>query len=229
MDTNNSITKQYNQCHQIFSDNREKQNLVGDTMFHNMIDFDLNGKHLLDIGCGSGADLKILSDKNAIIYGIDPSEKFLTESRLNNPDGIFVNAIGEEIPFQDAQFDTVVSKYAIQTAKNVPQILSEIARVTKKNGMVVLLFAHPIRQWIERVRDNGHGSNYYEQVMVTSNIFDGQITVQEPSHTMNEYINSDFLKNFELIDYQEGSDFPASEQINGDIYPTFFLIKARRK
>jgi ubiquinone/menaquinone biosynthesis C-methylase UbiE len=223
------IRSQYNNCHTIYSQNREEQDLEGNTVFYKAIDFDLNGKLLLDVGCGSGADAKILSEKNAIIYGIDPSEEFLTEARTLNPGGKFSNGVGEDIPFGDEKFDVVVSKYALQTAFNVPMALSEICRVLKPGGMAVLLCKHPIRQWIERVRDNGHGSNYYEQVVVTSNIFDGQITLKEPSHTISEYFNPQFLQNFELIEYAEGSDFPASEQIDGDVYPTFFLIKARKK
>ncbi len=223
------IAEQYDQCHVVYNQNREEQDLAGNAVFYKAIDFDLSGKHLLDVGCGSGADLKILAEGNPVIYGIDPSEEFLNTARLNNPQGTFVNGVGEDIPFEDAKFDVVVSKYALQTAFDVPKALFEIARVTKSGGMAVLLCKHPLRQWIERVRDNGHGSNYYEQVVVTSNIFDGQIVLKEPSHTISEYFNPEFLQNFELQEYVEGTDFPASEQINGDIYPTFFLIKARRK
>ncbi len=223
------IKDQYNQCHSVYNQNREEQDLAGNAVFYKAIDFDLSGKHLLDVGCGSGADLKILAEGNPFVYGIDPSEEFLIAARKNNPQGKFLDGVGEEIPFEDAKFDVVVSKYALQTAFDVPKALSEIARVTKPGGMVVLLIKHPLRQWVERVRDNGHGSNYYEQVVVTSNIFDGQITLKEPSHTISEYFNPEFLQNFELLEYIEGSDFPASEQIDGDIYPTFFLIKARKK
>jgi hypothetical protein len=64
---------------------------------------------------------------------------------------------------------------------------------------------------------------------VTSNIYNGKIVLKEPSHTIGEYFNTDFFKNFEVLDYAEATDFPASEQLNGDTYPTFFIVKARRK
>ncbi len=60
-------------------------------------------------------------------------------------------------------------------------------------------------------------------------IFDGKITVTEASHTLSEYLNSDFLNKFSLVDIKEGYDFPASEQINGDIYPTFLIIVVQKK
>jgi hypothetical protein len=82
---------------------------------------------------------------------------------------------------------------------------------------------------LEKVRDYGHGADYYKQQIVTSNIYNGKIVLKEPSHTIGEYFNADFFKNFEVLEYKEGTDFPASEQLNGDIYPTFFIVKARRK
>jgi ubiquinone/menaquinone biosynthesis C-methylase UbiE len=226
---NLDIASQYDSLHKTFSENREEQTEIGNNVLYNSIDFDLYGKHLLDVGCGDGSDLVVFSKKNAIIYGIDPSGEFLKEAMQKHPSGEFVKGVAENMPYDDSIFDVVVSKYALQTAFDVPQALSEIGRVLKPGGILSLLVCHPMRQWIERVRDNGHGLNYYEQVVVTSNIFDGQIVLKEPSHTISEYFNPEFLQNFDLLEYLEGTDFPASEQINGDTYPTFFLIKARRK
>ncbi len=84
-------------------------------------------------------------------------------------------------------------------------------------------------QWMEKNRDYGNNSDYYEQKIVTSNIYGGKIILKEPSHTIGEYFNQDFLNQFELLSYQEGTDFLASEQIDNKIYPTYFIIIARKK
>ena len=224
-----NVKNQYNQFHQTFSENQADQNEISKRAFHKAIDFNLQNKSVLDVGCGDGEDLMILGDSTTKIHGVDPSDEFLRKARRNNPRGNFVKGVGENLPFADNQFDVVISKWAIQTSIDVPQTMREMARVLKPGGYLVYLSGHPLRQWIEKVKDYGHGSNYYDQLIVTSIIFDGLISVKEPSHTMSEYLNKKFFHNFEMIDYEEGSDFPASEQINGDTYPTYILIKARKK
>jgi len=225
----NDIKKQYNNFHSKYSENLEEQNELSNKLFHEIINFDLKNKKLLDVGCGDGSDLAILAKAGAKVFGIDPSIEFLKKAQDNNPTGIFKEGVGENLPAENASFDVVVSKWAMQTSTDVPKVLSEMARVLKKGGMMIFLSKHPWMQWMEKVRDYGHGVDYYEQKIVTSNIYGGKIFLKEPSHTIGEYFNTDFFKNFEVLDYQEGTDFPASEQLNGDIYPTFFIVKARRK
>ncbi len=224
----NNIKKQYNSFHKVYTENFS-QDEVSNNLFHKTIDFNLSGKKVLDIGCGDGIDLALLGNRGAQVFGIDPSIEFIKKAQVNNPSGVFKEGVGEAIPCEDRMFDVVISKWAMQTSTNVPKILSEMARVTKKNGMLVILSKHPVIQFLQKIRDNGHGANYYEQKIVTSNIYSGKIALKEPSHTIGEYLNSEFFKDFEIIDYQEGTDFPASEQLNGDVYPTFFIVKARRK
>lgn len=223
-----NIKKQYNNFHKTYTENFH-QDEASNTLFHQAIDFSLKGKKVLDVGCGDGIDLALIGVKGAKVFGVDPSREFLKKAQENNPTGIFKEGVGENIPAEDASFDVVISKWAIQTSSDVPKVLSEIARVLKKGGTTVFLSKHPWIQWLQKIRDYGHGVDYYEQKIVTSNIYSGKIVLKEPSHTIGEYLNIDFFKNFELIDYKEGTDFPASEQIKGDIYPTFFIIKARRK
>jgi ubiquinone/menaquinone biosynthesis C-methylase UbiE len=223
-----TIKTQYNNFHEVYTDNFSEDK-ISNAFFHKSIDFNLEGKNLLDIGCGDAVDLSILSQKGAKVYGLDPSIEFLKKAQSNNPEGIFTEGVGEKIPFKDATFDVVTSKWAMQTSTNVPKVLSEMARVLKKDGMLVFLTKHPFLQFLQKIRDNGHGVDYYKQQVVTSNIYSGKIKLHEPSHTMGEYFNQEFYSNFEVLSYHEGSDFPASEQLNGDVYPTYMIIVARKK
>ena len=222
------IIAQYKNFHDVYTANFTDDE-ISNTLFHSMITFNLKGKKLLDVGCGDAVDLMLLAKRGAEVYGIDPCEAFLEKAKVNNPNGFFIKGIGEQLPFEDNAFDVVVSKWALQTSTNVPQIIREMARVLKKDGMMIFLSKHPFIQFLQKIRDNGHGANYYKQKVVTSNIYSGKITLKEPSHTLGEYFNSEFYSNFEVLDYQEGTDFPASEQLNNDIYPTFMIVVARKK
>jgi ubiquinone/menaquinone biosynthesis C-methylase UbiE len=220
------IEKQYNEFHAVYSENLEQQDEIGNRMFYKHLNFLLEGKQVLDVGCGDGTDCANYKKMGANVFGVDPSENFIGSAKEKLPEGNFIVGRGEILPFSDEEMDVVFSKYALQTSPDVPKILQEISRVLKPEGMLVYLAKAPIRQFIEKKKE---GKNYFEQEVVDSYIYEGKIHLREPSHTLGEYLNPDFLKDFEIENFEEGFDFPASEQVNGDIYPTFFIVKAKKK
>ncbi|MGB0925386.1 MAG: class I SAM-dependent methyltransferase [Minisyncoccia bacterium] len=194
-----------------------------------MLNFQVRGKKILDIGCGNGDDLKKLSDQGASVYGVEPSGEFVNEANKKTGKDVVTLGVGENLPYSDAEFDVVISKYAIQTSSDAKSCMNESARVLVSGGILHVLIKHPIRQFLEKKKYSEKPVNYFKQEITKSVIYDGLIELAEPTHSMEDYLNADFFKNFELIDYRENFDFPASEQIDGDIYPTYFVLTARRK
>lgn len=225
---NTNIQNQYDNFSKTYSDNIDYDKQSND-QYYAQIDFNLTDKKLLDVGCGDGSDLKKLSTMGAVIYGVEPSSEFVTTAKQNNQNAIIKQAVAEDIPFSDEMFDIVVSKWTLQTCEDVPRALSEIHRVLKPGGYLLFLSKHPTIQYFEKIRDYGKDSNYYEQKIVTSRIYENKITLKEPTHTMQEYLNPEFLSKFDLEYYHEDFDFPASEQFHGGVYPTYFIIKARKR
>lgn len=128
--------------------------------------------------------------------------------------------------YEEQQFGLIVSKYAMQTAEDINTIYKESFRMLDDGGYFAFLVVHPFRQFLEKKKI---GKDYYKKETIQSIIFGGKIIVTEPTHTLSEYINKSFLEKFSLIDLKEGSDFPNSEQIGGDIYPTYIIIVAQKK
>ncbi len=226
------VDNQYNKFSETYSENREGADLVGDKRFYEMLaTVELKGKAVLDIGCGDGSDLVKFSKMGASeVSGIDPSEAFAKIAQEKNPSAHIVIGRGESLPFEPAQFDIVTSKYALQTSPNVPAILMEASRVLREGGHFIFLSKHPLRQFLEKIQMmKGEGADYFKQDIVDSHIFGGQIHLREPSHTLSEYLSPEILKNFDIESFIEDADFPASEQINGFNYPTFFVAKYKRR
>lgn len=226
------ISRQYNQFSGMYSENREDNDFLGDQRFYEVLGtIDLHGKRILDIGCGDGSDLaKYAQLGTAEEYGVDPSEEFAKAARDKNPRAEIIIGNGENLPFKDASVDIVVSKYAFQTSPNVPEMLRETARVLKPEGYFILLSKHPLRQFLEKIKTlDGKEVDYFKQNIVDSFIYGGKIHLREPSHTMSEYISSEVLDNFDLQEFIEDADFPASERIDGHQYPTFFVAKYKRR
>ena len=226
MNKNINIQKQYNNFDDVYSKNLSVEDKIGNESFYKYVDFDLKGKMVLDVGSGDGSDCQNYFDMGAIVTGLEPSDNFVNTAKEKYSKCDFVLGGGECLPFEDASFDVVFSKYALQTSSNVPKIFSEMNRVLKKGGTMLILSKHPLRQFLEQDTEQ---KDYFKNNPTTSNIYQGKITLHEYSHPMTEYINDEFLKNFDLVSFKEEQDFPASEQKNNWNYPTFFIIKAIKR
>lgn len=223
-----SLSKQYNEFATKFSDIHdvgENSNRENRKVFYNQLDFIKPGVKLLDLACGDGFDLVYYKKLGADVYGLDASEELIKIAKERLPEEDLRVGLFEQIPFDDEYFDIVLSKYAIQTSLDVDSVLKEIYRVLKPGGIVMYLVTHPFRQYFEK---KDVKADYFDQKIVNSNIFNNSIIVKEPSHTFNEYFNSEFLNNFDILFYQEYWDISA-EQIDGRKYPGYFILKAKKR
>ncbi|MBP6912239.1 MAG: class I SAM-dependent methyltransferase [Candidatus Pacebacteria bacterium] len=182
-------------------------------------------KNAIDLGSGLGDMIQYLKSKNITCAGVDSSSEMVEKARLSTNADIRCEDFANT-SFESNSFDLITSKWAMQTSKEIAPIYNEASRLLKKNGYFVFLVVHPLRQFLEKKKQ---GKDYFKKEIVDSIIFDGAITVQEPSHTLMEYLGKGFSKYFSLIDINEGAEFPAAEQIGGDNYPTYLIIVAQKK
>ncbi|MGV8130928.1 MAG: class I SAM-dependent methyltransferase [Candidatus Pacearchaeota archaeon] len=215
--------KQYNEFAKEFSDSVSAP-LVSRNEFYKTLGKDLSDKKLLDVACGDGVDLLYYQSLGAEVSGMDASDDLVKIAQSKIPNADLKVGMFENIPFLDNSFDIVVSKYAIQTTDNLQAALQEITRVTKRGGLIQYLTVHPLRQFVEK---KGKFRDYYKQEKVDSVLFNGEMVVQEHSHTFAEYFSEDILKNLRLVSLYEGSDFAdtSAQQVAGDYYPTFMICK----
>lgn len=100
-------------------------------------------KKILDVGCGTGGFVVSAANKCAKVVGLEPDEKALEvcllkqkESRLKNAE--FLKGVGEKMPFNKEEFDIVHSLTVLEHVENVEKSITEMARVTKKGGMIYI-------------------------------------------------------------------------------------------
>ena len=119
------------------------------------IQFNFKNKKTLVNGCGTGGELiYALSVLNADAYGIEPNEKALEicnmKAQLFGIDKErVINAVAENLPFEDNTFDFIFCYTVIEHVQNVEMAIEEMIRVTKKNGYIYIN-APDYRQFTER-------------------------------------------------------------------------------
>lgn len=103
----------------------------------------LNGKKILDVGCGGGTLLRYLFDfgaKPKNCFGIELLEQSLRSAKEFSPNTSFFVANAAQIPFPDETFDMVFQSLVFTSVLD-PQIkraiASEVLRVLRKPGLFV--------------------------------------------------------------------------------------------
>lgn len=106
----------------------------------------LPGMHVLDVGCGTGEDVRGLAVSVAptgSATGVDPSETMLAEARrrgeaARNP-ARFVRATADRLPVADGSLDLVRCERVLQHLTDPAAAVREMARVLRPGGRVGLI------------------------------------------------------------------------------------------
>jgi protein-L-isoaspartate O-methyltransferase len=118
---------------------------------------EINGRKILDVGCGFGRLTLDVARKNpdSEVFGIDIYDAQTGQARMNaEAFGIknveFRTASAYDLPFEDGSFEMIYSFFMLHHLDEIPKGLSEIRRVLRKDGRY--LATEPL--------GHHHGPNY---------------------------------------------------------------------
>ncbi len=100
------------------------------------------GERVLDLGCGAGTDSLVAAQMVAPdgrVTGIDMTPEMLAKARASATEmGLanveFVEGEAEDMPFEDASLDVVISNGVIDLIPDKEAVFSEILRVLRPGG-----------------------------------------------------------------------------------------------
>ena len=104
------------------------------------------GMRVLDVGCGTGAQLERYLAAGCAVAGIDSSSAMLLRARERLGEGADLRLVdAQHIPFEDGTFDLVSATLVLHelTADARDNVLAEMLRVLKEDGRILIVDFHP--------------------------------------------------------------------------------------
>jgi SAM-dependent methyltransferase len=194
---------------------------------------DVEGKRILDAGCGPGVYAEWLVKHGAQVVAFDANEKMvrLARERIGDKAQIFrANLEQPMIFFEDAWFDIIISPLVMDYAKDWNQVFAEFHRLLRDRGTLVFSMEHPYAKY----NDHRETSNYFDIELVEYEWRGFGTPVQVPSYrrpmseVLNPLINSGFSveKILEPTPTEEFKQFVPEDYEMLSRSPGFMCIRA---
>ena len=123
----------------------------------------VQGKRVLDIGCGPGLYADWLVEHGAQVVGFDISSEMVERARqrVGERAVLYQHDLSQPLTFAaDASFDIAVAPLMIHHVTERVAALSEVARVLTTDGILILSTSHPFADWQQ------HGGSYFTTELV---------------------------------------------------------------
>ncbi|MFH0994090.1 MAG: methyltransferase domain-containing protein [Pseudomonadota bacterium] len=172
------------------------------------------GMNVLDIGCGTGALLRMYQKEKCNIFGIDLSAAMLKVARKKLGDDADLKLCdATDTCFPDSKFDLILSSTVLHEMSQQVRVnvLKEAKRILKKDGRILLIDFHPGP--LKKIKG------------VISKII---ITIAETLAGGEHYINyRQFIKNGGLPSLIKSTEFEVEAQkiVGGGTFGMFLLKK----
>lgn len=158
-------------------------------------------KEILEMGCGDGYWLRILTEKGAKCTGFDLSENQIKSAKDDDPENkiiYFVADASEKIKLEDNSFDIIFLEKVlleISDLSKIKRIFKEAHRLLKDNGFLIVSELHPLAPETNFPNiEVDEGYTYFKSgfpVKIISKKPDGTVTKYTDFHwTFQDLINS---------------------------------------
>jgi SAM-dependent methyltransferase len=194
---------------------------------------DVNGKKVLDAGCGPGILAGYLADHGAEVTAFDVSPKMveLARLRLGSRGRTFLADMSHPLTFiHDEEIDVVASSLAMGYIDDWDALLKEFWRVLKPGGRLVFTVQHPLSSYLGYRPRSAFGVQYVE---ATWTGFGGEpVVVPDYYRSFADIVNPLLRAGFRLLAVVDTRPLPELREIDPprferyDTVPIFLCVEA---
>ena len=98
-------------------------------------------RNVIDLCCGTGEQLRMLSNEDMLLTGVDLSQAMLARARDKGPSAIhYLETDATNLPFPDDEYDGVIISFALheKSAFHHEAIFREACRILKHDGHIII-------------------------------------------------------------------------------------------
>ncbi|UBH12978.1 class I SAM-dependent methyltransferase [Macrococcus armenti] len=205
---------------------------------------DLEGRAVLDLGCGYGWHCQYAVESGASkVVGIDVSEKMLARA-ATQPDAhkiTFLEQSMDELDFEPHEFEVVMSSLAIHYMPSFKDVVEQVKEVLTINGTFIFSIEHPVytaegsEEWVyDEAGNKLHWpvDNYYKEGERETNFLGEE--VRKYHRTLSHYLSVLIDNNFVIKGIEEPEPSERMIEENPEMKhelrrPMMLIISARRK
>ncbi|MDQ2950163.1 MAG: class I SAM-dependent methyltransferase, partial [Acidobacteriota bacterium] len=180
---------------------------------------EVNGKAILDLGCGEGGYARALSRRGARVTGVDGSERLIDLARQRalaealeieflNSNANALDALGP------ASFDAVLASMCLMDVEDYAGAIREVHRILRVRGELVMSITHPcfsapVSSWVRSAE--GELQHYAVDRYFERSAWDEKITpafrapVLHRHRPLEDYMGSPLECGFVLREFSEPS------------------------
>lgn len=195
----------------------------------------LQGKKVLDAGCGPGVYAQVLLRCGATVVGFDRSPRMveLARERVGNRAEIRIADFRDPLNFAtDAEFDIILSSLALDYVEDWHPVFQEFYRILKPAGYIIFSVGHPMSDYF-RFREK---ANYFrtEAIRETWSGFGFEVEVPFYRRPLSEMINPLIAAGFLLDQILEPVPLDEFKALEPEDYerlikePGFICIRATK-
>jgi glyoxylase-like metal-dependent hydrolase (beta-lactamase superfamily II)/SAM-dependent methyltransferase len=197
---------------------------------------DINGKTLLDFGCGTGRSTSFLKALGAEhVYGVDHDRHMIDKALSRDLDGVTFMYIHDIIPLPDASVDGAVSLNVfveIRTLGEMTGICIEIARTLRPRSLFIMessspmAFGHTFRSYSYPSTERLKSGDCTSCIVTTPS---GQLVIEDTFWTEDDYVTALTQAGLTVvaIDYPRPRD-PSAWSTDEASVPPCIVIKAMK-
>ncbi len=194
---------------------------------------DLDGKQVLDAGCGPGVYHGLLKERGALVTSVDASDRMLelARERLGTAADLRNIDLSQPLPFASESFDFVNAPLCLDYVEDWDSVFREFHRILRPTGQVQFSCGHPAFE-VEYYKSNRYFD--VEQVECTWTGFGKAVVMPSYRRSLQAMLNSPINQGFRIEQVHEPlptEDFQRSDPVRYARLlhrPAFICIQATR-